>query len=308
VAATRHINLNRGLTDLPLVAVLVRMEKVQFLRPIQIGDVVDADSEITFTSDRSCEVRVTVRSVGMFRGDPERRLSTMAFLWFVAAYIHPETQALTASRMMPPVKMTPEEHKSGIMRYNKQKSDRVHYAPSKSQPPVFIAPPNPTMKLFDTDTVRSSQSTYMYLVNLDDCDMFKNMRGGAIMKLADELAGITAFRHCKNNCVTATVDACNFNRSIPLGAYVYMDGYMTYTSGKSMEVEIVVHAGWVDLATGETVMVYNVVNAIFTFVSIDGKGRPLNVRELKLETDDERKVFEEGQKRHELRVKDRKAR
>jgi acyl-coenzyme A thioesterase 7 len=304
VAATHHINMNRGPTDPPFVAALVRMERVEFLRPIQVGDVVDADSEVTFTSDRSCEVRVTIESVGMFRGDPERRLTTTAYLWFVATYMHPETNALTSSKM-PPIPMTPEEQESGLMRYNRQKSERVGYVPSKSQPPVFMALPIRKTQLFDTNTVRSSQSMLCHLVNVDECDMFKHMRGGAIMKLVDEVAAITALRHCKSLCVTASVDACNFNRSIPLGAYVYLDSYVTYTSTKSLETEVVFHAGWVDFTTGETVMVFNAINALITNVSIDGKGRPLEVRQLKLETDDEKRVFEEGRKRHELRVKNR---
>ena len=42
-------------------------------------------------------------------------------------------------------------------------------------------------------------------------------------------------------CVTASVDACNFRVPIPAGSSVFFDSYVTFTSEKSMEIEVVVH-------------------------------------------------------------------
>ena len=68
------------------------------------------------------------------------------------------------------------------------------------------------------------------------------MRGGALMKLADEATGSTAYLHSGGICLTASVDSCNFRHPIRAGAAVFFDSYVTFTSQKTMEIEVVVHS------------------------------------------------------------------
>ena len=41
--------------------------QVAFLSPIHVGDVVEVDSEVTFTSERSCEVCVTIEAMSIMK-------------------------------------------------------------------------------------------------------------------------------------------------------------------------------------------------------------------------------------------------
>ncbi|XP_041130033.1 cytosolic acyl coenzyme A thioester hydrolase-like isoform X6 [Polyodon spathula] len=118
---------------------------------------------------------------------------------------------------------------------------------------------------------------------------------GVTMKLMDEVAGIVAARHCKTNIVTASVDAINFHRKIKKGCVVTVSGRMTFTSNKSMEIEVFVDADpLVETAKGK----YRAVSAFFTYISLDKDGKPLPVTSLKLETQEEKKRFEEGKVRY----------
>ncbi|ETE56992.1 Cytosolic acyl coenzyme A thioester hydrolase, partial [Ophiophagus hannah] len=70
---------------------------------------------------------------------------------------------------------------------------------------------------------------------------------------------------------------------------------MTFTSNKSMEIEVFVDA---DRFVGEPQDLYRAVSAFFTYVSLSKEGRPLPVPQLVLETEDEQQRFEEGKSRY----------
>ncbi|KTG06026.1 hypothetical protein cypCar_00013581 [Cyprinus carpio] len=99
------------------------------------------------------------------------------------------------------------------------------------------------------------------------------------MKLMDEVAGIVAARHCKTNIVTASVDAINFHRKIKKGCVITVSGRMTFTSNKSMEIEVFVDADpLVEAEKGK----YRAVTAFFTYISLDKENKPLPVPPLKV--------------------------
>jgi len=303
VAATRHLNLHRTADTPPCVAALVRMEKVDFLAPIEVGDVVEVDSEVTFTSDRSCEISITIETLSTMKGDMSRRLTTTAHLWFVALY-HDSEAGETKVAKMPHLKLSEFDQEVAQQRYKAQKDSRSLYFPARTKIPTFVAV---TPGIFDKHTVRNSQTMMSHYVNVDECDMFRNMRGGPIMKLADEVCGIVAWRHCQSICVTASVDACNFQEPIPAGACLYLNAYPTFSSPKSLEVEVVLHYGGIDTKTMELSMRDNVFNALYTFVAVDLKGRASSVPPLILESDFEEEIFERGRQRYQARMTQREA-
>ncbi|XP_016432135.1 cytosolic acyl coenzyme A thioester hydrolase-like [Sinocyclocheilus rhinocerous] len=121
------------------------------------------------------------------------------------------------------------------------------------------------------------------------------MKDGVTMKLMDEVAGIVAARHCKTNIVTASVDAINFHRKIKKGCVITVSGRMTFTSNKSIEIEVFVDADpLVEAEKGK----YRAVTAFFTYISLDKENKPLLVPPLKLEGEEEQKRFEEGKARY----------
>ncbi|XP_057355641.1 cytosolic acyl coenzyme A thioester hydrolase isoform X3 [Manis pentadactyla] len=118
---------------------------------------------------------------------------------------------------------------------------------------------------------------------------------GVTMKLMDEVAGIVAARHCKTNIVTASVDAINFHDKIRKGCVITISGRMTFTSNKSMEIEVLVDA---DPVVDNSQKRYRAASAFFTYVSLNQEGRSLPVPQLVPKTEDEKKRFEEGKGRY----------
>ncbi|KAM3872415.1 cytosolic acyl coenzyme A thioester hydrolase [Diretmus argenteus] len=125
--------------------------------------------------------------------------------------------------------------------------------------------------------------------------MAENILTGVTMKLMDEVAGIVAARHCNTNVVTASMDATNFHRKIKIGCVVTVTGRMTFTSNKSMEIEVFVDAAPLIEAEKEP---YRAVSAFFTYISLDKHHKALPVPPLKLEGEEERKRFDEGNTRY----------
>jgi acyl-CoA hydrolase len=73
IAATRHAKTT---------CVTASFDRVDFLQPVHVGDVVDFDAEITFVGTSSMEVWVKVRAEPSHGGDP--RLVGEAFVTMVA--------------------------------------------------------------------------------------------------------------------------------------------------------------------------------------------------------------------------------
>lgn len=70
---------------------------------------------------------------------------------------------------------------------------------------------------------------------------------------------------------------------------------MTFTSNKSMEIEVLVDA---DPVVDNSQKRYRAASAFFTYVSLNQEGKPMPVPQLVPETEDEKKRFEEGKGRY----------
>jgi len=122
------------------------------------------------------------------------------------------------------------------------------------------------------------------------------VHGGELMKLMDNCAGVVAVRHCRTNIVTATVEDIRFQSAVRVGDLAIVRGKITFTSRSSMEVRIDVEAE--DLLSGQK---RPAVTAHFVMVALGADGRPVEVPPLILSTEEEQKLFDEGQARYEGR-------
>ncbi|XP_012577506.1 PREDICTED: cytosolic acyl coenzyme A thioester hydrolase [Condylura cristata] len=181
-----------------------------------------------------------------------------------------------------------EQEEEGRKRYEAQKLERMEtrWRNGDVVQPALNPEPN---------TVSYSQSSLIHLVGPSDCTLHGFVHGGVTMKLMDEVAGIVAARHCKTNIVTASVDAINFHDKIRKGCVITISGRMTFTSNKSMEIEVLVDA---DPVVDNSQKRYRAASAFFTYVSLSQEGRSLPVPQLVPETEDEKKRFEEGKGRY----------
>jgi len=149
-------------------------------------------------------------------------------------------------------------------------------------------------------TVGSSRASTARLMVPTDANFAGNVFGGHILGEIDRVAYITATRHSKLPCVTASFDRVDFLQPVHVGDVVDFDAQLTFVGTSSMEVWVRVHAEPVH--GGETRMVGE---AFVTMVAVDAAGRPVPVPPLLLETVEERLRFEEGRRRMEERRRTR---
>lgn len=68
-------------------------------------------------------------------------------------------------------------------------------------------------------TVPFSQTCLTLVVGVNDVAQTGHCKGGVILKVMDECAGIVAVKHCQNVAVTACITATNFHKLIPKGGW-----------------------------------------------------------------------------------------
>ncbi|MBK9322631.1 MAG: acyl-CoA thioesterase [Bdellovibrionaceae bacterium] len=125
--------------------------------------------------------------------------------------------------------------------------------------------------------------------------------GGTIMSWIDVAAAIAAQRHSGKDVVTASIDTLNFIAPVYKGWVVNLKASVNFTSRTSMEVGVRVDAE--NPRTGE---VFHTASAYTTFVALGSNGKPTLVPALQLETDVEKRRFQEAKDRREQRLKNRK--
>ncbi|KAM7404490.1 hypothetical protein PAMP_011834 [Pampus punctatissimus] len=280
IVSTRHCNTQN---EDRCLAVLVRVEKTEFLYPVFIGEVTHVTADITYTSKHSLEVQVKVMAENILTG--AKKLANKAALWYVPCSLKNVDKIME----VPPIKYaSAEQEEEGKKRYEAQKMERLETKARIEE--VVPPPPSP-----EQHTVGFSQSSLIHLVGPSDCTLHDYVHGGVTMKLMDEVAGIVAARHCNTNIVTASVDAINFHRKIKKGCVVTVTGRLIFISNKSMEIEVLVDAAsLVEADKGK----YRAVSAFFTFISLDKKNKPLPVPPLKIDREEEQRRFEEGKARY----------
>jgi acyl-CoA hydrolase len=105
-----------------------------------------------------------------------------------------------------------------------------------------------------------------------DANFMGNVFGGSILADIDRVAFITAMRHAKGNCVTASIDRVDFLRPVHVGQVVEYLGRLTGVGRTSMEVGIEARAE--SLVEGTS---YLVADATVTMVAVDPSGHPVPV-------------------------------
>lgn len=118
------------------------------------------------------------------------------------------------------------------------------------------------------------------------------VNGGAILNLVDNVAGLAALRHCRTRVVTASIDRMNFLNPVKVGELLILKARVNYVGNTSMEVGVRVETE--TLATGER---KQTGHAYLTFVSVDEDGKPIKAPKLLLETDEDRRRYQEAEER-----------
>lgn len=120
--------------------------------------------------------------------------------------------------------------------------------------------------------------------------------GGKLMAYIDDVAALSARKHSRSNCVTASTDSIDFLQPIKIDSEVCLEAFVTWTHTTSMEVFVRVLAE--DLFTGERIVC---ATAFLTFVAIGENGRPKEVPKILPGTEFEKYLNETAPVRAERR-------
>ncbi len=148
--------------------------------------------------------------------------------------------------------------------------------------------------------VAASQHVTGELIMPHDANILGHAFGGAIMAMVDKAAAVSAFRHARSACVTASIDRVDFREPIHVGDLVTCKASVNFAGNTSMEVGVRVEAE--DLITGAR---RHTNTCYLTFVAIDRNGRPVPVALVQPESDDERRRYEAAQARRRRRLEER---
>jgi len=122
-----------------------------------------------------------------------------------------------------------------------------------------------------------------------------NLFGGELLARMDRAASISARRHSRRICVTASVNHVAFNRAIPLGSVVTIHAKISRTFNTSMEIFIDV---WIE--DRESGIKSKANEAIYTFVAVDEMGSPIQVDPIVPQTELEKQRFDAALRRKQL--------
>jgi acyl-CoA hydrolase len=148
--------------------------------------------------------------------------------------------------------------------------------------------------------VSDSQITMTELVLPNHTNQLGNLLGGQLMHWIDICAALSAAKHNRRVCVTASVDRIDFHHPIKLGDAVTLVASINRVFKTSMEVGVKVYAQ--NFREGTKI---HTNTAYLTFVSVDNEGKPVTTIEAIPETDDEKRRYDEALTRRENRLKDR---
>ncbi|RXP64457.1 acyl-CoA thioesterase [Lutibacter sp. HS1-25] len=122
-----------------------------------------------------------------------------------------------------------------------------------------------------------------------------NLFGGELLARMDRACSIAARRHSRQIAVTATVNHVAFTKAIKLGSVVTIEAKVSRAFKSSMEVYADV---WVE--DRETQEITKVNEGIYTFVAVDKSGTPVEIPQIKPETDLEIARYDGALRRKQL--------
>jgi acyl-CoA hydrolase len=122
-----------------------------------------------------------------------------------------------------------------------------------------------------------------------------NLFGGELLARMDRACSIAARRHSRRIVVTASVNHVAFNKAVPVGSVVSIEAKVSRAFKSSMEIYVDV---WIE--DRESQQRTKVNEGIYTFVAVDETGHPVQIPQIKPETELEQTRFEGALRRKQL--------
>lgn len=145
--------------------------------------------------------------------------------------------------------------------------------------------------------IRESHSELSELALPNDANGLNTLLGGKIMHLVDIAGALSAVRHCRCFCVTASFDQMDFLEPVHIGNLVVLRSSVNRAFQTSMEVGVKVYAE--DLRSAKT---HHVASAYLTFVAVDANHETIPVPPAIPETEEEKRRYKEAGERRAQRL------
>ena len=147
-------------------------------------------------------------------------------------------------------------------------------------------------------TQRSKDLTMTLLMTPDKANFSgKNVHGGEILKMLDHVAYACAARYTGKYAVTLSVDMVLFKHPIQVGSLVTFYASVNYTGRTSLEIGIKVISEDIKEKTRKHTNV-----CYFTMIAVDENGKPTPVPKLELDTEDDKRRYNDAIRRKEARI------
>ena len=154
-----------------------------------------------------------------------------------------------------------------------------------------------------TRAVSDSQSEMTELVLPNDTNTLGNLLGGRLMHFIDLVGAMAAYRHSRSHVVTASMDHIDFIAPVHVGDLLILKSSCNRAFRTSMEIGV--------KAEVENTMAgvrRHVASAYLTFVAVDPQGRKVPVAQLRPESAEEIRRYEDAGHRREIREAERERR
>ncbi len=148
-----------------------------------------------------------------------------------------------------------------------------------------------------TRRVSESQSERSEVIFPADTNSLGALFGGKLLQFIDLTGAICASRHARAFTVTASMDHIDFVAPVKVGDLLILKASVNRAFRTSMEVGV--KAMVEDIGRQE---LRHVASAYITFVAVDRMGQSLVVPQLELETDHQRRRYEDAGRRREMRA------
>ncbi len=142
---------------------------------------------------------------------------------------------------------------------------------------------------------------HTYLLMPGDLNANNTAFGGRLMEIADRVAGTVAMRHSHSACVTLLVDSMKFLKPAKQGDLLIFKASLNRAWNTSMEIGVKILAENI-----KTNIPKHIVSAYFTFVAINDNQRPRRIRPVVPETAEEKRRYQEADRRRQQRIKNTK--
>tara|TARA_Y100000768_G_scaffold386541_1_gene375199 strand:+ start:2195 stop:2704 length:510 start_codon:yes stop_codon:yes gene_type:complete len=128
-----------------------------------------------------------------------------------------------------------------------------------------------------------------------DTNSLNNLFGGELLARMDKVASIAAIKHSEQIVVTASINNVAFGEPVPNGSILTIEAKVSRAFNSSMEVFIDV---WKQNKTDKKKVKVN--EAIYTFVAVNKRGKPVKVPSITPQTDLEKTRYDAALRRRQL--------